>query len=167
MMIELIFFEILFWAGALYLSVFEWIKVRDIKSNEKNDFFIPAGFLALVFTGSLLLQIPIFSAICAIAFLPLIISLVMTGLAQDKQKFDGDLTYNAGDRFWVTLNEDVSLTKDQEAFIGKEGEIIEVKHDRTVSMTFADGSEAEFPIKCLSNTPPNPEKPEINGWWTK
>ena len=167
MMIELIFFEILFWAGALYLSVFEWIKVRDIKSNEKNDFFIPAGFLALVFTGSLLLQIPIFSAICAIAFLPLIISLVMTGLAQDKQKFDGDLTYNAGDRFWVTLNEDVSLTKDQEAFIGKEGEIIEVKHDRTVSMTFADGSEAEFPIKCLSNTPPNPEKPENNGWWTK
>ena len=167
MMIEFIFFEILFWAGALYLSVFEWIKVRDIKSNEKNDFFIPAGFLALVFTGSLLLQIPIFSAICAIAFLPLIISLVMTGLAQDKQKFDGDLTYNAGDRFWVTLNEDVSLTKDQEAFIGKEGEIIEVKHDRTVSMTFADGSEAEFPIKCLSNTPPNPEKPEINGWWTK
>ena len=166
-MIEFIFFEILFWAGALYLSVFEWIKVRDIKSNEKNDFFIPAGFLALVFTGSLLLQIPIFSAICAIAFLPLIISLVMTGLAQDKQKFDGDLTYNAGDRFWVTLNEDVSLTKDQEAFIGKEGEIIEVKHDRTVSMTFADGSEAEFPIKCLSNTPPNPEKPEINGWWTK
>ena len=167
MMIELIFFEILFWAGALYLSVFEWIKVRDIKSNEKNDFFIPAGFLALVFTGSLLLQIPIFSAICAIAFLPLIISLVMTGLAQDKQKFDGDLTYNAGDRFWVTLNEDVSLTNDQEAFIGKEGEIIEVKHDRTVSMTFADGSEAEFPIKCLSNTPPNPEKPENNGWWTK
>ena len=168
MMFELLFLaELLFWAGAMYLSVFEWIKVRDIKSNEKNDFFIPAGFLALVFTGSLLLQIPIFSAICAIAFLPLIISLVMTGLAQDKQKFDGDLTYNAGDRFWVTLNEDVSLTKDQEAFIGKEGEIIEVKHDRTVSMTFADGSEAEFPIKCLSNTPPNPEKPEINGWWTK
>ena len=167
MMIEFIFFEILFWAGALYLSVFEWIKVRDIKSNEKNDFFIPAGFLALVFTGSLLLQIPIFSAICAIAFLPLIISLVMTGLAQDKQKFDGDLTYNPGDRFWVTLNEDVSLTNDQEAFIGKEGEIVEVNHDRTVSMTFADGSEAEFPIKCLSNTPPNPEKPENNGWWTK
>ena len=23
----------------MYLSVFEWIKVRDIKSNEKNDFF--------------------------------------------------------------------------------------------------------------------------------
>ena len=151
----------------MYLSVFEWIKVRDIKSNEKNDFFIPAGFLALVFTGSLLLQIPIFSAICAIAFLPLIISLVMTGLAQDKQKFDGDLTYNPGDRFWVTLNEDVSLTNDQESFIGKEGKIVEVNHDRTVSMTFTDGLKAEFPIKCLSNTPPNTEKPENNGWWTK
>ena len=55
--------------------------MRDIKSNEKNDFFIPAGFLAIVFIGSLLLEIPIFSAFCAIAFLPLIIALVMTGLA--------------------------------------------------------------------------------------
>ena len=54
---------------------------------------------------------------CAIAFLPLIIALVMTGLAQDKQKSDGDLTYNVGDRFWVIPNEDVSLTTDQEAFI--------------------------------------------------
>ena len=50
MMFELLFLaELLFWAGAMYLSVFEWIKVRDIKSNEKNDFFVPAGFLAIVF----------------------------------------------------------------------------------------------------------------------
>ena len=151
----------------MYLSVFEWIKVRDIKSNEKNDFFIPAVFLAFVFTGSLLLEIPFFSAFCGIAFLPLIISLVMTGLAQDKQKSDGDLTYNEGDRFWVILNDDVSLTPDQEAFIGKGGEIDEVNHDRTVSMTFAGGSEAEIPIQCLSNTPPNSEKPKNKGWWTK
>lgn len=114
-----------------------------------------------------MLQIPIFSAFCAIAFLPLVISLVMTGLAQDKQKSDGDLTYNVGDRFWVIPNEDVSLTTDQEAFIGKEGEIDEVNHDRTVSMTFPDGSEAELPIQCLSNTPPNSEKSENKGWWTK
>ena len=151
----------------MYLSVFEWIKVRDIKSNEKNDFFAPAVFLASVFTGSLLLEIPFFSAFCAIAFLPLIISLVMTGLAQDKQKSDGDLTYNEGDRFWVILNDDVSLTPDQEAFIGKEGEIDEVNHDRPVSMPFAGGLEADFPIQCLSNTPPNLEKPEKKGWWTK
>ena len=55
MMFELLFLaELLFWVGAMYLSVFEWIKVRDIKSNDKNDFFIPAGFLAIVFVGSLL-----------------------------------------------------------------------------------------------------------------
>ena len=169
MMIDLAFivFEFLFWAGVMYFSLFEWIKVRDIKSNEKNDFFVPAGFLGLVVIISFLLEIPFFSTFLAIASLPLFISLMKTGMAQDKQKFDGDLTYNAGDRFWVTLNEDVSLTKGREAFIGKEGEIIEVKHDRTVSMTFADGSEAEFPIKCLSNTPPNSEKPENKGWWTK
>jgi len=94
-------------------------------------------------------------------------ALVMTGLAQDKQKSDGDLTYNVGDRFWVIPNEDVSLSADQEAFIGKEGEIDEVNHDRTVSMTFSGGSEAELPIQCLSNTPPNSEKPENKGWWTK
>jgi hypothetical protein len=93
--------------------------------------------------------------------------LVMTGLAQDKQKSDGDLTYNVGDRFWVIPNEDASLTTDQEAFIGKEGEIDEVNHDRTVSMTFPGGSETELPIQCLSNTPPNSEKPENKGWWTK
>ena len=76
MMFELLFLaELLFWVGAMYLSVFEWIKVRDIKSNEKNDFFAPAVFLASVFTGSLLLEIPFFSAFCGIAFLPLIISL--------------------------------------------------------------------------------------------
>ena len=169
MMIDLVFivFEFLFWAGVMYLSIFEWIKVRDLKSNEKFDFFVPAGFLVFVFTGSLLLEIPFFSAFCGIAFLPLIISLVMTGLAQDKQKSDGDLTYNEGDRFWVILNDDVSLTPDQEAFIGKGGEIDEVNHDRTVSMTFAGGSEAEIPIQCLSKTPPNSEKPKNKGWWTK
>ena len=168
MMFELLFLaELLFWVGAMYLSVFEWIKVRDIKSNERNDFFIPAVFLAFVFTGSLLLEIPFFSAFCGIAFLPLIISLVMTGLVQDKQKSDGDLTYNEGDRFWVIPNDEVSLTPDQEAFIGKEGEIDEVNPDRTVSMTFAGGLGAEFPIQCLSNTPPNLEKPEKKGWWTK
>ena len=168
MMFELIFiFEFLFWVGVMYLSIFEWIKVRDLKSNEKFDFFVPAGFLVFVFTSSLFLEIPFFSAFCAIAFLPLLISLMMTGLAQDRQKFDGDLTYNEGDRFWVILNDDVSLTPDQEAFIGKEGEIDEVNHDRTVSMTFAGGLEAELPIQCLSNTPPNSEKQKNKGWWTK
>ena len=169
MMIDLVFivFEFLFWAGVMYLSFFEWIMVRDIKSNEKNDFFVPAGFLALVVIISFLLEIPFFSTFLAIAFLPLFISLMMTGVAQDKQKFDGDLTYNEGDRFWVILNDDVSLTPGQEAFIGKEGEIDEVNPDRTVSMTFAGGLGAEFPIQCLSNTPPNLEKPEKKGWWTK
>ena len=152
---------------AIYASFYQWIKVRDIKSNEKGDFFLPAGFLAFGMIVAFSLERRLFSLFYVLIFLPLFIALMMTGLAQDKQKSDGDLTYNEGDRFWVILNDDVSLTPDQEAFIGKEGEIDEVNHDRTVSMTFAGGLEAEFPIQCLSNTPPNLEKPEKKGWWTK
>ena len=71
MMFELIFiFEFLFWVGVMYLSIFEWIKVRDLKSNEKFDFFVPAGFLVFVFTGSLFLEIPFFSAFLPLHFYP-------------------------------------------------------------------------------------------------
>ena len=39
--------EIAILIGAGYLSIFEWIKKKDIKSNEKNDFFVPAAFLVV------------------------------------------------------------------------------------------------------------------------
>ena len=39
--------EIAILIGAGYLSIFEWIKKKDIKSNEKNDFFVPASFLVV------------------------------------------------------------------------------------------------------------------------
>ena len=159
--------EVIIGIVAIYASFYRWIKVRDIQSNEKADFFLPAGFLAFGLIVAFSVEIRIFSVFFILIFLPLFVALMMTGLAQDKQKSDGDLTYNVGDRFWVIPNEDVSLTTDQEAFIGKEGEIDEVNPDRTVSMTFACGSEAEIPIQCLSNTPPNSEKPENKGWWTK
>ena len=45
MVFELI--EIAILVGAGYLSIFEWIKKRDIQSNEKNDFLIPAAFLGI------------------------------------------------------------------------------------------------------------------------
>ena len=71
MMIDLAFivFEFLFWAGVMYFSLFEWIKVRDIKSNEKNDFFVPAGFLGLVVIISFLLEIPFFSTFLALSLI--------------------------------------------------------------------------------------------------
>ena len=45
MVFELI--EIAIIIGAAYLSIFEWIKIKDIKSNEKNDFLVPASFLVV------------------------------------------------------------------------------------------------------------------------
>ena len=159
--------EVIIGIVAIYASFYRWIKVRDIQSNEKADFFLPAGFLAFGLIVAFSMEIQLFSLFYVLIFLPLFIALMMTGLAQDKQKLDGDLTYNEGDRFWVILDEGGSLTPDQAAFIGKEGEIDEVNPDRTVSMTFAGGSEAEIPIQCLSNTPPNSEKPKNKGWWTK
>ncbi|MEE3201360.1 MAG: hypothetical protein VX224_04755 [Candidatus Thermoplasmatota archaeon] len=170
MVFELI--ELAIIIGALYLSAFEWIKKRDIQSNEKNDFFIPAAFLGVVMllfiAGGVSGEgffLPFVSMICGIAAIPLVISLVLTGMAQDQQKLDGDLTYNVGDKFWIIHKEDISLTTDQAFFIGKQGEINEIKAEGTASMTFDEDPDISFPLESLSKLPPNSEKPEKKNWW--
>ena len=89
MVVEII--EIVVLVGAGYLSIFEWIKKKDIKSNEKNDFFVPASFLVfgIIFAFTVGVDgegiFPFASMICGIAAVPLVISLVLTGMAQDQQ----------------------------------------------------------------------------------
>ena len=86
MVFELI--EIAILVGAGYLSIFEWIKKRDIQSNEKNDFLIPAAFLgiAILFAFTVGVDgegifVPFVFMICGIASGPILIALVMTVLA--------------------------------------------------------------------------------------
>ena len=170
MVFELI--EIAIIIGAAYLSIFEWIKKKDIKSNEKNDFFIPASFLVVGIIFAFTIGVdgegfffPFASMICGIAAVPLVISLVMTGMAQDQQKLDGELTYNEGDKFWIIQNKLTPLSSELEQFDGKEGKITEVNGDRSVEMKFADGSVGTFWLTNLSNIPPEPPKSEKKGWW--
>ena len=163
--------EIVVLLGAGYLSIFEWIKKKDIKSNEKNDFFVPASFLVVGIIFAFTVGVdgegifPFASMICGIAAVPLVISLVLTGMAQDQQKLDGDLTYNEGDKFWIIQDKLSPLSSELEQFDGQEGEITEVNADRSVEMKFADGSVGTFWLTNLSNIPPEPPKPEKKGWW--
>ena len=163
--------EIAILIGAGYLSIFEWIKKKDIKSNEKNDFFVPASFLVVGIILAFTIGVdgegifPFASMICGIAAVPLVISLVLTGMAQDQQKLDGDLTYNEGNKFWIIQDKLSPLSSELEQFDGQEGEITEVNADRSVEMKFADGSVGTFWLTNLSNIPPEPPKPEKKGWW--
>ena len=163
--------EIAILIGAGYLSIFEWIKKKEIKSNEKNDFFVPASFLVVGIILAFTIGVdgegifPFASMICGIAAVPLVISLVLTGMAQDQQKLDGDLTYNEGDKFWIIQDKLSPLSSELEQFDGQEGEITEVNADRSVEMKFADGSVGTFWLTNLSNIPPEPPKPEKKGWW--
>ena len=163
--------EIAILIGAGYLSIFEWIKKKDIKSNEKNDFFVPASFLEVGIILAFTIGVdgagifPFASMICGIAAVPLVISLVLTGMAQDQQKLDGDLTYNEGDKFWIIQDRLSPLSSELEQFDGQEGEITEVNANRSVEMKFADGSVGTFWLTNLSNIPPEPRKSEKKGWW--
>jgi len=163
--------EIAIIIGAGYFSIFEWIKKKDIKSNEKNDFFVPAAFLVfgIIFAFTIGVDgegiFPFASMICGIAALPLVISLVLTGMAQDQQKLDGDLTYNEGDKFWIIQDKLSPLSSELEQFDGQEGEITEVNADRSVEIKFADSSVGTFWLTNLSNIPPEPPKSEKKGWW--
>ena len=163
--------EIAILIGAGYLSMFEWIKKKDIKSNEKNDFFVPASFLVVGIILSFTIGVdgggifPFASMICGIAAVPLVISLVLTGLAQEQQKLDGDITYNEGDKFWIIQDKLSPLSSELEQFDGQEGEITEVNADRSVEMKFGDGSVGTFWLTNLSNIPPEPPKSEKKGWW--
>ena len=40
--------DAIFIGVAIYLSFFTWIKKRDIKSNNKNDFYVPAYILIVI-----------------------------------------------------------------------------------------------------------------------
>ena len=163
--------EIVVLLGAGYLSIFEWIKKKDLKSNEKNDFFVPASFLVvgIIFAFTVGVDgegiLPFASMICGIAAVPLVISLVLTGMAQDQQKLDGELTYNEGDKFWIIQDNLSPLSSELEQYDGQEGEITEVNANRSVEMKFADGSVGTFWLTNLSNIPPEPPKSEKKGWW--
>ena len=169
MVFELIEIAIIIVAG--YFSIFEWIKKKDIKSNEKNDFFVPAAFLEFGIIFAFTIGVdgegmsPFASMICGIVAVPLVISLLLTGMAQDQQKLDGDLTYNEGDKFWIIQDKLSPLSSELEQFDGQEGEITEVNADRGVEMKFADGSVGTFWLTNLSNIPPEPPKSEKKGWW--
>ena len=169
MVFELI--EIAIIIGAGYFSIFEWIKKKDLKSNEKNDFFVPASFLVvgIIFAFTVGVDgegiLPFASMICGIAAVPLVISLVLTGMAQDQQKLDGELTYNEGDKFWIIQDNLSPLSSELEQYDGQEGEITEVNANRSVEMKFADDSVGTFWLTNLSNIPPEPPKSEKKGWW--
>ncbi len=166
-----VLFEIAIIIGAGYFSIFEWIKKKDLKSNEKNDFFVPASFLVvgIIFAFTVGVDgggiLPFASMICGIAAVPLVISLVLTGMAQDQQKLDGELTYNEGDKFWIIQDNLSPLSSELEQYDGQEGEITEVNANRSVEMKFADGSVGTFWLTNLSNIPPEPPKSEKKGWW--
>tara|TARA_A100000164_G_C21610687_1_gene631979 strand:+ start:48 stop:350 length:303 start_codon:yes stop_codon:yes gene_type:complete len=87
---------------AIYLSFFTWIKKRDIKSNNKNDFYVPAYILiAISAMAIVVLQVGtdeerLFAVFVLIFAAPLILQLLSVGSRQDQQEARGDLTYNVG-----------------------------------------------------------------------
>ncbi len=163
--------DVIFIAIAMYLSFFTWIKKRDIKSNNKNDFYVPAYILigisamAIVVVGAGTDEEQLFAVFVLIFAAPLIFQLLAVGSRQDQQEARGDLTYNVGDRFWIVQTKGVTLTPDQAVFIGKEGWINEVHYEagvKSASMTFEEDSDIRFEIKSLSNVPPAVKE---MGWW--
>ena len=63
--------EVIIGIVAIYASFYRWIKVRDIQSNEKADFFLPAGFLAFGLIVAFSVEIRFFSVFFILIFLPL------------------------------------------------------------------------------------------------
>ena len=167
--------DLLFFVVALYISVFTWITKKDIRSNNKNDFYVPAYFLIafsaigifVVTDGSTEGRL---SAIFIFVFAtPLILQLLAVGSQQDLQKARGDLTYNVGDRFWIVQTKGIYLTPEQAVYIGREGWIQGIHYedgDKTASMRFDEKEEWEegvhFKLGSLSNIPPVAEQKD---WW--
>ena len=158
-------------AIAIYLSFFTWIKKRDIKSNNKNDFYVPAYILIAISAMAIVVlqagtdEGQLFAVFVLIFAAPLILQLISVGSRQDYQKARGDLTYNVGDRFWIVQTKGVTLTPDQAVFIGKEGWINEIHYEegvKSASMTFKEDSDIRFELKSLSNVPPAVKE---KGWW--
>lgn len=164
---------------AVYVSIFTWITKRDIKSNNKSDFYVPAYFLISISAIGVMLvanglgdgavltsdERTIFIVFILIFAFPVILRLLMTGHQQDRQKERGDLTYNVGDKFWIAQNKDVTLTSEQAVFVGKGGLIEQIHYEdgvKSASMAFDEGGNTRFQLASLSKDPPVVEE---KGWW--
>lgn len=156
---------------AIYVSIFTWITKKDIKSNDKNDFYVPAYFLiAISVLGVIALfdgsdEGTVFTSILLVFAIPVILKLLIVGSKQDLQKERGVLTYNVGDKFWIVQKKGVTLTPEQAAFVGKIGWIEEIHYEdgaRSASMAFDEGRDIRFRLASLSNNPPAVEE---KGWW--
>ena len=156
---------------AIYVSIFTWITKKDIKSNEKNDFYVPASFLiafsvigvTALFDGSD--EGTVLSAILLVFTVPLILKMLMVGSKQDIQKARGDLTYNVGDRFWIVQKKGVTLTPEQAVFVGENGRIKQIYYEegvKSASMVFDERRAVRFQLLSLSENPPVVEE---KGWW--
>ena len=71
---------------AIYVSIFTWITKKDIKSNDKNDFYVPAYFLiAISALGVIVLfdgsdEGTVFTAILLVFAIPVILKLLIVCL---------------------------------------------------------------------------------------
>ena len=158
-------------AIAIYLSFFTWIKKRDIKSNNKNDFYVPASFLiAFSAIGMTVLldgsdEGKVFSAILLVFTVPVILKMLIVGSKQDLQKARGDPTYNVGDWFWIVHKEGVTLDPEQAVLVGKNGRIKRIYYEegvKSASMVFDEVRVVRFQLVSLSKSPPAVEE---KGWW--
>ena len=163
--------DILFLIIGIYVSIFTWIKKKDIESNEKNDFYVPASFLiAFSVIGMTVLldgsdEGKVFSAILLVFTVPVILKMLIVGSKQDLQKARGDLTYNVGDWFWIVHKKGVTLDSEQAVLVGKNGRIKQIYYEegvKSASMVFDERRVVRFQLVSLSKNPPAVEE---KGWW--
>ena len=156
---------------AIYVSIFTWITKKDIKSNEKNDFYVPASFIiafsvigvTVLFDGSD--YGTVLSVILLVFTVPVILKMLIVGSKQDLQKARGDPTYNVGDWFWIVHKEGVTLDPEQAVLVGKNGRIKQIYYEegvKSASMVFDERRAVRFQLLSLSENPPVVEE---KGWW--
>ena len=163
--------DIVFLIIVIYVSIFTWITKKDIKSNEKNDFYVPASFIiAFSVIGVIILfdgsdYGTALSVILLVFTVPVILKMLIVGSKQDLQKARGDLTYNVGDRFWIVQKKGITLTPEQAALVGKNGRIKKIYYEegvKSASMVFDERRAVRFRLVSLSENPPVVEE---KGWW--
>ena len=163
--------DIVFLIIVIYVSIFTWITKKDIKSNEKNDFYVPASFIiAFSVIGVIILfdgsdYGTALSVILLVFTVPVILKMLIVGSKQDLQKARGDLTYNVGDRFWIVQKKGITLTPEQAALVGKNGRIKQIYYEegvKSASMVFDERRAVRFRLVSLSENPPVVEE---KGWW--
>ena len=163
--------DIVFLIIVIYVSIFTWITKKDIKSNEKNDFYVPASFIiAFSVIGVIILfdgsdYGTVLSVILLVFTVPVILKMLIVGSKQDLQKARGDLTYNVGDRFWIVQKNGITLTPEQAGLVGKNGRIKKIYYEegvKSASMVFDERRAVRFRLVSLSEDPPVVEE---KGWW--